>query len=91
VRPIAGISPEAVTLTAAGAVSRVIATLSLVGGTPPITYTIANAGGLSMNVTGNQLLTTVDPCGTVGVHTPTITATDSRGLAKTEPITVTLT
>ena len=88
---ITGILPDSVMGAAAGAVNRVIATLSASGGTAPFTWSIVAAGGLSVTIAGNTLRTSADPCGTVGLHTATIRATDSWGQAKDEPIDVTLT
>ena len=90
--PITGIGPDTATIAAVGAVSRTVATLSVTGGTAPIVYTIANAAGMSIAITGGNLLTTtVNPCGTVGAKAVQITATDARGQTKTETITVTVT
>jgi hypothetical protein len=88
---ITGISPDTASIAAVGAVGRTVATLSATGGTAPVTYTIANAGGLSLAISGNLLQTTADPVGTVGAKTVGITATDSRGQTKTENIAVTVT
>lgn len=91
--PITAILPDTATITAAGVVARVLATLSVTGGTGAIVYTIANPGGLAVTIVGpsNQVRTTVDPVGTVGVHLLAITATDAWGKTLTENITVTLT
>lgn len=88
---ITGILPDTATIAAAGAVGRTIATLSVTGGTAPVTYAITAAGGLSAVIAGSALNTSVDPCGTVGAKTVSIQATDSKGQTKTETITVTLT
>jgi len=88
---ITGVLPDTATLAAAGAVSRTIATLSAAGGVPPFTWSTVSAGGLSFNIIGNSMVTTVDPCGTVGLHTAQVMATDSFGKTLTEPIAVTLT
>jgi hypothetical protein len=88
---ITGILPDTATIAAAGAVGRTIATLSVTGGTAPVTYAITAAGGLSAVIAGSALNTSVDPCGTVGAKTVSIQATDARGQTKTETITVTLT
>jgi hypothetical protein len=88
---ITGILPDTATIAAAGAVGRTIATLSVSGGTPPVTYSITAAGGLSAVIAGNLLNTSVNPCGTAGAKTVGIMATDSQGKTLTENITVTLT
>src|SRR4029077_1868377 len=88
---ITGILPDTASIAAAGAICRTIATLSVSGGTPPITYSITAAGGLSAVIAGNLLNTSVNPCGTVGAKTVTILATDSQSKTLTEDITVTLT
>jgi 3-keto-L-gulonate-6-phosphate decarboxylase len=88
---ITGISPDTATIAAAGAVGRTIATLSVSGGTAPVTYSITAAGGLSAVIAGNLLNTSVNPCGTAGAKTVGIMATDSQGKTLTENITVTLT
>ena len=89
--PITGISPDTASIAAAGAVGRTVATLSITGGTAPVTYTTTNAGGLALEITGNLLKTTVNPVGTVGAKTVGIRATDSKGQTLTENITVTVT
>lgn len=89
--PITGINPDTATLAAAGAVGRTIATLSVVGGTAPITYALVTAAGVSASFTANVLKTTVDPCGTAGVKTMSVSATDAVGQTKTETLAVTLT
>jgi hypothetical protein len=88
---ITGILPDTASIAAAGAVGRLIATLSATGGTAPIAYTITAAGGLSAVIAGNLLNTSVNPCGTVGAKTVTIMAIDRWGKTLTENITVTLT
>jgi len=88
---ITSISPDTTSITAAGAVNRTVAALAVTGGTAPITYTIANAGGLTLNIAGNLLRTGADPVGPVGVTTVGITATDSLGQTRTENIAVTVT
>jgi hypothetical protein len=88
---ITGISPDTTSITAAGAVGRTVAALSVTGGTAPITYTIDNAGSLSLGITGNLLQTAADPVGAVGDTTVGITATDSVGQTLTENIAVTVT
>jgi|SRR6187200_3374482 len=88
---ISGISPDTASIAAAGAVGRTVATLSVAGGTPPVTYAVTAGGGLSAAMSGNLLQTTVNPCGTAGVKTVSISATDSWGQTKTETIAVTLT
>jgi hypothetical protein len=88
---ITGISPDTATIVAAGAIGRTIATLSVTGGTAPVTYAITAAGGLSAVISGNALNTSANPCGTVGAKTVSIQATDARGQTLTETITVTLT
>ena len=79
---ITGISPDTASIAAAGAVARTVATLSVVGGTPPITYAVVSGGGLSAAMNGNLLQTTVNPCGTAGVKTVSISATDPWGRPK---------
>ena len=88
---ITGISPDSASIAAAGAVGRTIATLSVVGGTPPITYAVVSAGGLSATFFNNLLQTSVNPCGTAGVKTVSVSATDDWGQTKTENIAVTVT
>jgi 3-keto-L-gulonate-6-phosphate decarboxylase len=88
---ITGISPDTASIAAAGAIGRLIATLSVTGGTAPITYAITAAGGLSAVIAGNLLNTSVNPCGTVGAKTVGIQATDAKGKTITETMTVTLT
>ena len=90
-RPILSLSPETATIAAVGAVGRAITELSVVGGTPPITYTVAAADTLSLAIDGVQLETAADPVGPTGVKSVQITATDSRGQTKTELIAVTVT
>ena len=65
--------------------------MSVAGGTPPITYAVTAGGGLSAAMNGNLLQTTVNPCGTAGVKTVSISATDPWGQTKTETIAVTVT
>lgn len=89
--PITGIAPDTATLTAAGAVGRTICTAVPSGGTAPFTYSVAVAAGLACAFTGANLLTTVNPAGTVGAKATQVTVTDARGQTKTEVITVTLT
>lgn len=89
--PITNILPDTATIAAAGAVGRTVATMSIVGGTPPVIYTIANAAGLSIAISGNLIVTTVNPVGTAGAKSVSITATDVRQQTKTETITVTVT
>lgn len=88
---ITGILPDTATIVAAGAIGRTIATLTVTGGTPPVTYAISAAGGLSAVIAGNLLNTSANPCGTAGAKTVGITATDSWGQTLAENITVTLT
>jgi hypothetical protein len=88
---ITGILPDTATIVAAGAIGRTIATLSVTGGTAPITYSITAAGGLSATIAGNLLNTSANPCGTVGAKTVGIMATDAWGKTLTENMTVTLT
>jgi hypothetical protein len=88
--PVVAILPDTAAIAAVGAVGRVVATLSTNGGTPPVVYTIANGGGMSIAINGSQIVTTVNPCATVGAKTVQITATDAWGRAKTEPVTVTV-
>lgn len=89
--PITGISPNTATIAAAGVAGRTVTTLSIAGGVAPATYTIANAGGLSLAISGNLLLTNANPVGAVGPATVNIKATDGRGQTLTEPIAVTVT
>ena len=88
---ITGIAPDTASIAAAGAIGRLIATLSVTGGTAPVTYAILAGGGLSAVIAGNLLNTSVDPCGTVGAKTVSIQATDSKGKTLTENIVVTVT
>jgi 3-keto-L-gulonate-6-phosphate decarboxylase len=88
---ITGILPDTATIAASGAVGRTVATLSVTGGTAPITYSITAAGGLSAVIAGNLLQTSVNPCGTAGAKTVGIMATDSKSKTLTENIVVTLT
>jgi hypothetical protein len=91
--PITGINPDTATLAAAGAIGRTVATLTGTGGTAPYTWGINNAAGLSITIApgSNLITTTVNPYGTVGVKQVMVTAVDSRGMIKTEPIAVTVT
>jgi len=88
---ITGILPDTATIVGVGAVGRTIATLSVTGGTAPITYVITAGGGLSAVIAGNLLNTSVNPCGTAGVKTVGIQATDAKGKTLTENIAVTVT
>ena len=88
---ITAINPDTASIAAAGAVGRTVATMSVAGGTPPITYAVTAGGGLSAAMNGNLLQTTVNPCGTAGVKTVSISATDPWGQTKTETIAVTVT
>ena len=90
-RPITDILPNTVTIAAAGAVGRTVATLSIAGGSLPVTYTIAAAGGMQIAISGSTIVTTVNPCGTTGAKSVSIMATDSKFQTKTETITVTVT
>lgn len=89
--PITGILPNTVTIAAAGAVGRTVATLSVTGGLAPITYSISSAGGMSIAISGNLIVTTVNPCGTAGAKTVQVMAVDRLYTTLTEPITVTVT
>lgn len=89
--PITGILPDTATIAAAGAVGRTVATLSVTGGTPAIIYAITNAGGMSIAISNNLIVTTVNPCGTAGAKTVTVSATDRRFQTKSETIAVTVT
>lgn len=88
---ITGINPDTATIAAAGTVGRVIASLTVAGGTPPITYTIANAAGLSLALPLADLLTAANPVGVAGTYPVSITAKDSWNKTLTETITVTVT
>lgn len=90
-RPITNILPDTATIAAAGAVGRTVATLSITGGSLPVTYAIANAGGMSIALSGSTIVTTVNPCGTAGAKSVSVMATDSKFQTKTETITVTVT
>jgi len=87
--PITATGPTTALGTAAGAVGRVIATLTASGGTPPYVWTVANAGGMSVNIVGAQLRTTADPAGSVGTHNVDLVCTDSR--SQTRPLTCVVT
>jgi hypothetical protein len=89
--PITNVLPNVATIAAAGAVGRIVTSLGVSGGNPPITYTIVNAGGLALTIAGNLLKTTADPVGALGAATVDIGAYDSRGQSLTESITVTVT
>lgn len=86
-----GISPDVASIAAAGVVDRTIATLTATGGQGPYTFSIAAAAGVSAQIVGNLLKTTVNPAGTVGLHTMSITVKDQRAMTKTETLAVTLT
>lgn len=86
-----GISPDVASIAAAGAVGRTIATLSTVGGQSPYTYRIIAAAGVSAQFVGAALQTTVNPAGTVALHTMSIETRDQRGNTLTENLAVTLT
>lgn len=89
--PIIGLSPDTASIVGAGALGRVVAAMSITGGTQPVTFTIAAAGGLLINIAGSNVVTTNDPVGTVGAHTMSITALDALGQTKTEDVVVTVT
>ena len=89
--PITGLSPDVASIAAVGVIDRVVATMSVVGGTAPITYAVVNAAGLTLAVAGNELRTAADPVGTAGVKAVQVSATDSWGKTLTETITVTVT
>jgi hypothetical protein len=88
---ITGISPDAASVAAAGAVDRTLGTFTVVGGTAPLHWSIAAAAGVSAQFVGNLLKTTVNPAGTVALHTMSITVSDQRGMSKTENFALTLT
>lgn len=90
-KPITGISPDTASIAAAGAVGRTVATLSMAGGTPPVTYSLVSSGGLACAIQGNLLVTTVNPCGTAGAKTVVVTATDRLYQSRTENVVVTVT
>lgn len=89
--PITSILPDTASIAAAGAVNRVIATMSVVGGVIPITYTVTDAAGLNLNVLNNTLRTNLNPVGTAGSKAVVVKATDGVGQTKSETITVTVT
>ena len=89
--PITNILPDTANITAVGAVGRVVAALSVVGGTPPVVFTITSAGGLAINIVGAEIRTTADPVGPVAMTGVTVQAADLRGQIKTEAIAVTVT
>lgn len=90
--PLGSVGPTTATIAAAGAIGRLVATLTSTAGVQPITYTIAaNPAGMGLKITGNQLLSTTNPIGAVGAHAINVTATDGLGAALTITLTVTLT
>src|SRR6476659_5945635 len=91
VPPVTSVLPDTASIAAAGAVGRTIATLSATGGTPPLTFFIANPAGLAMVIAGNLLNTAADPVGTAGSKLVAIKATDAFGATLTETLTVTVT
>lgn len=90
--PITSLLPDTATLPAAGAVGRTLAALSAVGGSPAFTYTLTNSAGLSIAISGDNLVkTTANPYGTAGAKTISVQVKDARNLTKTETIAVTVT
>lgn len=92
--PSNGGTPTAVGLAAAGSVGRTIVAVSVLNGTPPFTYALTTAAGLSAAFTpntSNLLKTTADPAGTVGGHGASVTVTDARSRTTVIPVAVTLT
>jgi hypothetical protein len=85
-----GISPDSGTIAAAGAVDRTIGTFTATGGQGPYTFSIIAAAGVSAQFVGNLLKSTVNPIGTVALHTMSIQVKDQRGMTKVENYALTL-
>lgn len=85
------ILPDSGSIAAAGAVDRTIGTFTGAGGLAPYTFSIAAAAGVSAQFVGNLLKSTVNPIGTVALHTMSITMKDQRGMTVTENYALTLT
>jgi hypothetical protein len=91
--PLAGtITPTTASIAAAGATGRLIAVMSgVTGGVQPVTWSVFTPAGIAAAFTGNALLSTANPIGTVGAHAMTIRATDALGAVRSSTLTVTLT
>lgn len=89
--PITATGPTTASIAAVGAVNRTIATLTVTGGTAPFTWTITTAAGVSANIAGNLLRTSVDPAGTAGVHNMVLNVEDDDGQNHPLSLAVTLT
>lgn len=86
----ASIAPNDATIAAVGAVGRVIATMVTTGGQGPYHYSIDDADGLAAEFVGAELRTTINPAGTVALHTVLVRVRDQRGSVEIEDIEVTL-
>lgn len=86
-----GISPDAASIAAVGAVDRTLGTFTATAGLAPHVFSIVDAAGVSAQFVGNLLKSTVDPAGTVALHTMSIGVRDQRGMTKTENFALTLT
>lgn len=87
-----GFTPTTASIAAAGAVDRTIATLVGTGpGLPPYRYSIITTAGVSAQFVGAALKTTVNPAGTVALHTMSIQIRDQRAMTFTQNLAVTLT
>lgn len=85
-------TPIEATLTAAGALNRLVATMATKNAVEPMTFTIAqNPGALHLAFTGKELRTTANPAGAVGTHYVQITAVDDEGTGFSGTIKITLT
>lgn len=89
--PPVSFAPVVASLAAAGATGRTIATLVPTGGLAPYVWSIVTAAGVSAQFVGNLLQTTVNPAGTVALHTMSISVRDQRGFVFTNSLAVTLT
>lgn len=89
--PVTGVTPDTATIAAAGAVGRLVATLTATGGTAPFVYAIVNSGTFNLVIAGNLLNTNADPVGPTGTQQVSIRVTDAKGKTLTENIAVTVT
>lgn len=89
--PVSGFVPVAASLTAIGAVGRVVATFTPVGGVAPYSFAITAPAGVSAGMVGNEMRTTIDPAGAVGGRAMTVVVTDGLGRSFSGPFDVTLT
>jgi hypothetical protein len=84
--------PTSAKLTAAGAVGRIVASMTVKESKPPLVFVLGdNPDALKVGFTGADLKTTLDPAGTVGTHHVGVRATDARGRAYSGTLLVELT